>query len=74
MTTNAGNQYLRKIGLIVGNASNVLDLSQLEVEFVVRAGDFSIPTGAARKRKPVPKSPGRTNLPASRDFPVPEVS
>ena len=46
MTTNAGNQYLRKIGLIVGNASNVLDLSQLEVEFVVRAGDFSAPTTA----------------------------
>jgi len=39
-------QFLRKIGLIVGKASQVLDLSNLEVEFVVRAGDFDAPNTA----------------------------
>jgi len=43
---NANNQWLRKLGLIVGNGEKVLDLSQLEVEFVVRAGDFNAPNTA----------------------------
>ncbi len=42
----AGNQWLRKIGLIVGNGNNVLDLSQLEIEFTVKAGDFTAPNTA----------------------------
>ena len=42
----ANNQFLRKLGLIVGNANQALDLSQLEVEFVVRAGDFTAPNTA----------------------------
>ena len=44
--TSDGNQWLRKIGLIVGTGGSVLDLSQLEIEFVVRAGDFNAPNTA----------------------------
>jgi len=44
--SNSGNQWLRKIGLIVGSGGKVLDLSNLEVEFVVRAGDFTAPNTA----------------------------
>ena len=52
-----GNQWLRKIGLIVGNGGNVLDLSQLEIEFVVRTGDFNAPnTAIIRMFNPQPST------------------
>ena len=43
---SVGNQWLRKAGLIVGNAGKVLDLSQLELEFRVLQGDFNAPSTA----------------------------
>jgi hypothetical protein len=42
----SGNQWLRKVGLIVGNSGTILDLSQLEIEFTVKAGDFEAPNTA----------------------------
>src|SRR5208337_3361423 len=44
--SSAQSQFLRKMGLIVGNASQVLDLSNLECEFLIKSGDFSAPTTA----------------------------
>lgn len=53
----AGNQWLRKVGLIVGSGGKVLDLSQLEMEFMVRAGDFNAPnTAQIRVYNPQPST------------------
>ena len=42
-----GNQWIRKLGLIVGSSGgSVLDLSNLEVEFSVKQGDFNAPSTA----------------------------
>lgn len=41
-----GSQWIRKLGLIVGNSAKVLDLSNLEAEFSVKQGDFNAPSTA----------------------------
>jgi hypothetical protein len=53
----SGNQWLRKVGLIAGNSGKVLDLSQLEIEFTVKAGDFEAPnTAIIRMFNPQPST------------------
>ncbi len=43
---NQGNQYLRKASVLIGNSSEVLDLSNLECEFRTVQADFVAPSHA----------------------------
>jgi hypothetical protein len=56
-TTNPQSQFGRKIGLLVGQGSSALDLSNLEIDFKTTQGDFNSPsTALIRVFNPAPNT------------------